>query len=363
MFAYVLLACAPIAYGGILLALKNTHRLKEMPYRNSILSLFFLLYYGMLLLRNHRVGIDTQRYLDVFKTAHLYSWAEWYEIRSSEFGFATLTKLLRHITSSEMVYLGLIAAAILLPIWWLYYHESKEPILTMMIFLILPLFSMFFSGFRQSIAIALTVPAYCYVRKREKFKFLLVVLFAMLFHRSAAIVLLLYPVYHMKEIKRKYIVLLAPLMILFYIYSDMLYFVFLGFAGDFYEERYNALNNTSAYAMLLLFVALLIFCILFRDESIEDEEIVGLRNILTLSVFLQCFSAVSQFAMRMNYYFLLFLPLLIPRVIWQSSGKNAFTCKFADYVLVSYFLYYFLNKAYAQESYFGIYPYLPIWKN
>lgn len=362
MLAYVLLVGIPIAYFGILLALKNTHKLKEVPYKNSVLIVFFVFFFGMLLLRNPVVGVDTKRYLDVFSQAHLYTWGEWFEARSSEVGFAIFTKLVRSVTSSEMVYLGLVAAIILWPISWLYYKESKEPILTMLLFLILPLFGMFFSGFRQSIAIALTVPAYCFVRRREKVKFVLVVLLAMLFHQSAAIVFLLYPVYHMREIKRKAVILLIPIVALCYLYSDVLYFFFLTFAGDFYQERYASLSATGAYAMLFLFIALLVFSFLFRDENLVDEELVGMRNILILSVLLQCFTSVSQFAMRMNYYFLLFLPLLIPRVIWQTSGKNAYTCKIADYVFCIYFLYYFLSKSYAQESFFQIYPYLPFWK-
>lgn len=50
------------------------------------------------------------------------------------------------------------------------------------------------------------------------------------------------------------------------------------------------------------------------QESKMDKDIIGLRNILFLSAFLQCFTLVNYWAMRMNYYFLIFLPILISKI-------------------------------------------------
>ena len=362
MLAYIILVAVPILYYFILSGLKTTYGLKEIPYRNSVIWVFFGIFFLLLVLRNPVVGVDTKNYLSKFQYCATYSWKEWILSRSSELGFSVLTKVIRTFTSSDKIYLGAVAAVILYPIAWMYYKESEQPILTFLLFLILPLFAMFFSGFRQSIAISWTVPAYYCVKRKEKLKFILMVVLAIQFHRSAMILFLLYPVYYM-PLTRKTMIIIIPIIAIMYLYSDVFYMILIRFMGEFYQERYENVPSTGAYSMLLLFLALLIFSFLFADEGQPDENLFGLRNLLLLSVLLQCFASVSRFAMRINYYFILFIPLLIPRVISRATGKNKFTCKIAEIVLCCYFLYYFLDKSYSRESFFQIYPYIPFWKS
>lgn len=361
MLAYIILVGVPLLYYCILRSIRNTFHLNKTPYKGSVLKVFFFIYFLMLALRAASVGVDTESYLTKFFNSQYISWSEWVFGRSSEMGFALLTKLISSFTQNEQVYLAVIAAIILLPVAWLYSRESEGPVLTMLLFLVLPMFGMFFSGFRQSIAIAMAVPAYYCVKDKKILRFVLIVLTAMLFHQSAFILFLLYPVYHVR-LTRKMLIWIVPMLLLVYAFSDRIFLLLIQMMNDLYQERYSELESTGAISMLLLFVMLLVFSYVFVDESKADDNIIGLRNILVLSVALQCFSTVSSIAMRMNYYFLLFLPLLIPKVIGHASGKYARICKVADVVLCLYFLYYFLNKAYAQESGFLIYPYLPFWE-
>lgn len=361
MLAYILLVGLPIAYMGILQGIKSTYRLDEVPYKRTVLSVFFFIYFLLLALRAETIGVDTANYLSKFTYSQTVSWSEWMSSRTSEHGFAILTKLIAVFTKSKQLYLTLIATIIVLPVAYLYSRESEGPLLTMCLFLILPVFGMFFTGFRQSIAIGMTVPAYYCVRDRKKIRFVLIVLAAMLFHQSAFIMLLLYPVYHMR-LTRKNLIWLVPLLVLFYLFSDRIFLLISNLLISLYEDRYFEMEATGAYVMLLLFILLLVFSYIFIDEDEADADMIGLRNILVLSVMLQTFTTVSTLAMRMNYYFLLFLPLLIPKVIWRAKGKNALTCQIANAVMFAYFLYYFLDKAFHAETSFGIFPYTPFWK-
>lgn len=361
MLAYILLVGIPIVYMGILQGIKSTYRLEEVPYKRTVLNVFFFIFFLLLALRAETIGVDTANYLSKFDYSLKVSWGEWMASRTSEYGFAILTKLIGFFTKSKQLYMAIIAGLILIPVAYLYNRESEGPLLTMCLFLILPLFGMFFTGFRQSIAIAMTVPAYYCVRDRKKIRFVLIVLAAMLFHQSAFIMLLLYPVYYMR-LTRKNLIWLVPLLVLFYLFSDRIFLLISNLLISLYEGRYFEMEATGAYVMLLLFILLLVFSYIFIDEEDADADIIGLRNILVLSVMLQTFTTVSTLAMRMNYYFLLFLPLLIPKVIWRAKGKNALTCQIANAIMCVYFLYYFLDKAFHAQTTFGIFPYIPFWE-
>jgi len=206
----------------------------------------------------------------------------------------------------------------------------------------------------------MVVPAYYFVKNKQLVRFLLVVVLAFFFHRSAFCLLGLYPVYHMR-LSKKMLIWILPVIAVIYLYSRPILTMLIRLMGSFYQERYSDLESTGAYSMLLLFVMLLLFSYIFTFEENADADLIGMRNILVLSVVLQCFTTSSTIVMRMNYYYLMFLPLLIPKVISQATYKNAFICKIANIVLCTYFLYYFLDKAYSTQTIFQIYPYVPFW--
>lgn len=360
MFPYVILVVVPLLHLCVLHCIRKTYRLDEIPYKASVLNLFFFIFFLLLTLRSSTVGTDAMSYAQKFINSRDVGWAEWLSRGTTERGFALLTKLIGEFTGNQQVFFGVIAAIILYPIAKLYSRESEDPALTMTLFLVLPMFGMFFSGFRQSVAIALTVPAYYCVRERKKVKFCVFVALAMMFHQSALILFLLYPVYHAR-LTRKMLIWIIPAVLIIYQFSDIIYLFLIRFLPDMYDGRYAEIKETGAYSMLLLFSLLLLFCYIFTDESRADDDLIGLRNILVLSVTIQCFASVNTIAMRMNYYFLIFLPLLLPKVIWRASGKNVLTCRIADIVFCIYFLYYFLDKVYGQQSAFQNYPYIPFW--
>lgn len=361
MFVYLLLAAAPAGLAAVLYGLKKTYRLQETPYREKILFVFFAIYFLLLALRGPSVGVDVERYLSRFQYAQGASLSQYLENSSSETGFIVLTKLISTVTESGQIYLVIMAFAAVFPIAWLYCRESEGPLLTISLFLILPVFGIIFSGLRQAIAMGLAVPAYCCVRKRRKGWFLLTVLLAACFHRSAWVLLALYPVYHAK-LTRKSLLWIVPLLVVLYSYNAVVFRLLLSLLFQDASEYYSEMSNTGARNMLILFSLFLIFSYVFVERKQADPETTGLQNILTLSVALQCFAGVHTLAMRVNYYFLVFLPLLIPRIIHRSTRENAAVVRIAGVVICVFCFVYFLLQAYEGDSGFGIYPYVPFWK-
>lgn len=360
MFAYYLLVGLPLLLALLMYSIKYIYRLNEIPYRKEIIRTFFVMYFLLLAFRAETIGVDTWNYLLKFRTAGNSAWSDYVFSRSSEQGYAFLTKLVASVTDSKQVYLTIVALITVYPIAKLYMEESESPLLTIGMYLILPMFQMLFSGIRQAIAMAFIPIVYRSIKEKKLLHFFLAVWFASLFHNSAWVMLALYPVYYAK-ISRKSMIWVVPALAAVIIFRTQIFvFLFSVLRGVFRQDS-ATLAETGATSMLMLFSIILAFSYLFLGET--DEETAGQRNILVLSVVVQSFAMVNRLAMRVNYYYLLFLPLLFPKVLRRIPYKNRWFSSLVEFVCCVYFLVYFLRKVHGGTGGLGIFPYVPFWNS
>ena len=113
--------------------------------------------------------------------------------------------------------------------------------------------------------------------------------------------------------------------------------------------------------MLLLFTAFAIFAFLVPDESQLDAETIGLRNFLLLSLVIQMFAPLHVLAMRMNYFYIIFIPLLLPKIIACRSKRWNQVAVLGRHVMVAFFLIYFFAGAF-RGSALHVWPYHFFWE-
>ena len=105
----------------------------------------------------------------------------------------------------------------------------------------------------------------------------------------------------------------------------------------------------------------LIFSFVLPENDMMDKEKIGLRNLLFLRTILQIFAGINSVAMRLNYYYLIFIPLLIPRVINNVSEKNRKPAYFSYLIMVGFFTFWYFYRAYTTADILRVYPYYPMW--
>ena len=304
---------------------------------------FFSVYIALLCLRGSSVGVDVKGYINnYFYAFKNYSWLEIVAFKNDELAFSALTKIISVIFSSPQIYLSIIAIASVGPIMYLYKREVKGALLCCSFFLISLVFEFFFSGLRQAVAIGLMVPAFYYAKNKKIVPFILLVAFAMTFHLSAAIILLVYPVYHAK-ITVKWLWFVVPIMALIYIYNIQVFNFLLLFSGEKYYAKYGTwgLGTTNQYGLLILFVLITIYCFIFLDEEQANEEDIGYRNLLLLATLIQFFAPLHFIVSRLNYYFILFIPIALTRANAKCKPQFMQIVKMASAVMSVYFIYYF----------------------
>ena len=335
---------------------KRQHFLVER--KNYEVIFFFAFFILMLAFRAGTVGADTGRYIMLYENVRASSFGSIFR-DDNELGYRVAEKLLSYVIKDPQLYLAVHACATITPIAYLYYKESELPLLALTMFMVLPVFHMAFTGLRQMVAIAMAVPVYYAVKEKKLVRFLILIAIAYLFHQSAFILLLLYPIYHLSA-KVASLAVILPSLAFVYLYNSVLYRWLMRLVPERFVERYNDVWDTGGNSVLVMFVLMVVLCFfLVRKENL-DKETTGLRNILVLSALLQCFAPINGFAMRINYFFIVFVPIAVSRIINQTDEDKKPFAVVACIVLIAFFLFNFFYKGFKGQDGFLIFPYKTI---
>lgn len=370
MIPYLLLLFIPFLCGFIAVGGKKNRAYlycgtgEYVKERNLTLPLFFIILFFLLALRDISIGNDTANYkyyFDLFRVSSIDNILN----KENEVLYAVLCWAIGQITDNYQWFLASVAAITLIPIATFYMEERKHSYLKMILFLNMSTFIMLFSGIRQSIAFSIGLLAFNFVRKKKVFLFLICVVIAMGFHQSAFILLIMYPLYYI-TFRKKHLFLIIPLIGTIYVFNQRVFGVLTSILSVFSDEYLDtAVSATGATTMLLLFSIFLVFAYLVPKEELINRDMMGLRNFLLLSVVIQCFAPVHNLVMRMNYYYILFIPVLIPKLIDSSSVKYRQSAKIAEIVMCIFFTLYYVVTIYNSMQTGGALhtvPYVPFWR-
>lgn len=354
MIPYFIMLGLPAIFSALFMMVNYKERDKK------IIDIFFLLWLPILLLRSNKLGADLPVYEIHFDNYSKMSWNRIVEgILESEFetGFAVLSKIIGNITDSFHILIIICALISVVPIWKLYRKNAKHAFLMIVLFVNIAPFAMYFSGLRQAMAMAFVMPCYYFCKEKKILQFIVIVFVAYLIHKSAVILLVMYPVYNIKIKKKESLFFIGAIILLVNVFKENIFrFSFL-IVDDKYERYLEGIHSTGAYAVLLLLIVLLIYSYIIVDEKNIDSNTIGLRNLLILSVLIQIFASIHTIAMRMNYYYLLLIPILIPQIIEKSNSKYRKIVELSILSMCVFFFIYYFYYAYTDEDILGIYPY------
>lgn len=334
--------------------------------RNSAaLPAFFFMYFLLLALRHEMVGNDTFNYQNMF-LSHTqwggdYIFSSWQEVIFRAFNWGV-----RQFTDNFRIFLILTSLICVLPIAYIYNQDKTHGLLKIAVFVNMSTFIMLFSGIRQAMAMGVGMLAYKMVKERKLWKFLLLATVAMLIHHSGFMVFFMYPLYYVR-FQKIHLLVVVPLIVAVFVFNKQI-FGALAHVFEFFSIRYSAeATSTGAYGSLILFVAFSVFSYVITDDTICDSETIGLRNFLLFTVVIQCFAPLYDTAMRMNYYYILFIPLALGKCLDYSKKSMRQVAKTGEIVITVFFLLYFVYTV-CREYFSGIstlntVPYVPFWKN
>lgn len=332
--------------------------------QNLAMPIFFFVLLVLLCMRHESVGRDLHNYSSIFDSVTQGSFADALT-DSLEPLYSVLCWVIGRLGGNFRHLLIAVAILSLLPVAKLYCEDREHSYLKIVLYLNMTTFVMLFSGLRQTIAIAIGMIAYSYVREKKFFRYVLLSLIALAFHQTAIMLAFMYPLYHMR-FKRKHLFFIFPAMGLVFVFNKQIFLFLVGILAR-YSNLYEGvvLQSTGAFGSLILFALFALFAYLIPDETRMTPEHFGLRNFLFFAVALQCFAPIHNLAMRMNYYYIIFIPVLIPKLISISRPRYRQLAQIAGVVMAVFFTAMFIwtiyNSYVTGESQLNTVPYLPFW--
>lgn len=216
--------------------------------------------------------------------------------------------------------------------FWSIYKYTNSPLIGFWLYWgILYLFTL--NGIRQAIAISIVLYAYQFIKDKAFFKYLLMVFIAFLFHKSAALCICFYPLYHYISIKMT--ILLS--LILIFCSNVIANFIF----GNFSPHQLYALHGVflGGFYKVFFHLVIIITILLFQMQTkYLDFESRHLLPILILGVTLP-FVFGMHFGLRLSFYCLIFEVFLLCKLLLIKKIKRFYRITiiflFITYPLVS----------------------------
>lgn len=302
----------------------------------------------------YNVGNDYQNYIYMFQRINTA------EFTSVEIGFKSLGKLIGNVTTDAQWLFVICSFVTLLFIFLGIVRESPSPVVSLYLLFATMHYAYGLSAVRQYLALSICFFGHKHLVEGNFLSYLVYVLTASLFHRSALIMLPLYVLLRLRLKVSQYIAIaLTGLLITLFreqVMSLIFSIAYEQYAGsdflDFHISYYNILQS------LLVTVG----CIAYYRQMAAGSGNLILMNaaILSFIVYLTIpgwlGNALSRVMLYLNFYHI----LTIPKIIACESKKNT-RVLYNTLMIVSYFvLFLILMHTNRNGGGVGVYPYQTI---
>ena len=360
MWPYYLLIFIPLLFEFLELIIQSNYgSFSKKKSSNFSIALFFFIWGVMLACRSTYCGRDLGNYKYFFDIVSGLSLEDVFFLSPIEKLYYVFNWVVAQIYPDFRLFIVITSVLCTCITGWFYKRESSYAPLTILLFATNACFSMFYSGLRQSLAMLFIVPAYYFTKEKKLIFFILTVLVALNLHSSSIIIFILYPIFHM-QIKNKDFPFVILLITIFFIFKVPLFYIL----TPLLHYRHSGLHviETGGYAMYVFFLLCLVYSFLVLDEKKTTIEIYGLRNILLLATLIQCFAPIHPLAMRLNYYYIMLIPIAIPKLLNAPKIGDENAVQYSKWILVSFLTFFFFYNAYANIGIKRIYPYIAFWE-
>ena len=202
------------------------------------------------------------------------------------------------------------------------YLLSEDFAMTVFLFMTLGLYFQTYNTVRYYLALGILLISMYHAVKGNHLKFIILVLLASLFHKTAVCVLLFYPFCRLKW-NKVLIAILGLGGISGLIFKEQYLALFLRVYPSYVNEEEYLNSGSISWVNILRCLAVLALCIYFYRPVIkENEQLLFYMKLNTLAlIFYGCFSFVP-FASRIGYYLNISQILLIPGIIKGLDEKK-----------------------------------------
>lgn len=270
---------------------------------------------ALLALRSVEIGIDTRAYLNRFNRYKLLTLSKIFRDDFQEHGYSLLIKIIAVVYDNFNFFLTCVSLITIPLVVVSVAKLSKKPFLSLLIFIAFDYYASYFCLIRQSIAYSLCILSFLCIQNKKPVKFVLLVLLAAQFHKSAYIFLPAYWIANVKMNKYALITLCMAFAAVFVFKSKLYGLIEHGFystVDNIYGER-----NTGAFTLLVRQFVIAAAMLFFAGKN--EFKCISNYNRFTMLVctgaILTIFATIGSNAQRAANYYCMFLIFGIPELL------------------------------------------------
>ena len=217
------------------------------------------------------------------------------------------------------VFYGLMMA---ISVSYFIYKNCAEPVLAFVMFNCLGLWGFMVQGIRQGIAMCICLFAIEACKQKKPIRFILLVLLAMLFHASAVVFIVVYPISMIKMNIKGYLIMIAVAII-----AAVSINTIFGIINEIINDAYKLgdIDATSGgFVSVIIYFIILIATLVFYGKDAEKDPFISLFFYITLwgfVMFLMRYFA-NSIAQRASYYYMFGQLVLLTAIIKNKLGKS-----------------------------------------
>lgn len=326
----------------ILYFILNKTKLKKYNENNILFyMLTFAIFTIMQGFRAYSIGTDTKHYIEIYNIINDSSWLEILSRKAVniEIGFGALMKFMAIWNLPARYFLIIIAMIINGGFIYFIYKNSKNPLLSILIFMGTEFFTLSFTALRQMTAVVIILYAYMFIKEKKNIKAFLTIILASFFHTTALIFM---PVilFNYIKINKKSLAIIVGLFLVMQVIGMPI--VQWGIENTPYA-KYLAMNVGSGGETQLL--VMIIYTIIGIVLYYKNEK-KGTNNILILimitSIYLQSFACRIQLIGRLTWYFYIFNTIYLPNLIVsieETNKRKNFNIIFGGINIIQFLIY------------------------
>ena len=293
---------------SVMLCLFTSKKIKNIVFLFSSALLVYLF-----AVQDISVGADTIPYYNTFYYINSLSLVDLIKF-GWEPGYLAINWLIGRFFVDGRALIVFLSLFILYPIARWIHKESFWPELSLVVFVASGMWLASMGIFRQWCAMAILTFSYQYIKKRDFYKFLGIVILAMCFHRTAVVFLLAYFLYKV-PINSNTIVFSMPFSLLVGISGGYI----LQFLNKFARIAEEGNFNGGISMLIVLWSCVFIIFIIFRFKIPMNIELY--YRLVFLAAFLQPIAFTFSNWARVVVYFSISLIILLPNVIVEMTRK------------------------------------------
>ena len=274
-------------------------------------------------LRSVRVGADTERYKIMFEEITVTSWGDIFSDFGKWFlgsdnvkdpGYSALQKIFQYFSTDYQVFLFFVAILFMVPVGIWIYRNSKDTLMSFVIFS--TLFYSFFAitGIRQTLVTGIAVFLGEELLKKKKYVWFYAVVLLMIPIHKSAIALLVFPFLRKLRLNALIKVGAVGIMGLAFIFREPIMSVLSGIVG--YEEYDKFIAGAGASTFAFLYYAMILFgLLLYESVILPNKGGIQTMNYMIIGAVLLPLTFINPSAMRAVQYFSVYLMLFVPYVM------------------------------------------------